>query len=91
MPDRDTILRDLSSIDGVSPFPVKDATRLGVLIEDGSLDGAMEILASRVARTCGVLGTWPVFSHDDPHSKADLAAHKQGLETEAAAHGQHTT
>ena len=59
------IVQRLELIDGVSTFSVEEAERIGILVEQNTLDAAHAVLVDRVKTDPGILGVWPVFAHGD--------------------------
>ena len=59
----DAVYRRLSDVDGVTPFSVGEAQRVGILVEAESLSLSHHLLTEHIETMPGVLGVWPVFSH----------------------------
>lgn len=53
----------LRALAGVTPFPVDDPTKLGLLIETAALDDGYHLLRHDIETIEGVLAVWPVYAH----------------------------
>jgi len=51
----------LAAMPGITPFPVDDSARLGLLIEAATLDDAYRLLCDDLQSVKGVLAVWPVY------------------------------
>ena len=58
----------LERIEGVTPFSIGEAGRIGMVVEAGTLEEAHTRLLDQIQTTPGVLGTWPVFAHAESES-----------------------
>ena len=76
---RDSVWKALEADPALTPFRIEDDDRLGVLIEAPDLDGAHEILTTRLDVVEGVLGSWPVYMHQgDPDGDAVPTGESEG-------------
>jgi hypothetical protein len=67
----------LEKIDGVTPFPLEEDERIGILIEGATLDEAHAILTAKVSRVPGILAAWPVFADFEPEVSRPAACQSE--------------
>ncbi len=64
--DYDRLFQKLTDLQDVTPFAVNEERgRVGLLIEKPTLNEAVDTLSNEVDSFPEVLGTWPVYCHDE--------------------------
>lgn len=59
----EAVQQSMAALAGVTPFPVGDPTRLGLLIEATTVDDGYRLLRHEIEKIEGVVAIWPVYAH----------------------------
>ncbi len=66
--EHDGVCGRLAQLPGVTTFSVGETRRVGILVERMTIEEAHAAISREVEPIPGVLGVWPVFSHDEATS-----------------------
>lgn len=74
----EAVRQSLAAMAGVTPFPVDDPTRLGLLIEAATVDDGYRLLRHEIEKIEGVVAIWPVYAYLEAEDVPKMANEPAG-------------